>query len=152
MKLPESVDGVCEVTVHPAAGSQKWLFIEVPHGATRKSDYDAVVSRLKSKLPAQLEHFFFVNTDIGAPEGAQWLGRSLSQRGVNVVVVRCLIPRTFIDTNRVIAQSQQGVVVNGMTPAVPGYIDSPEDAEWLTTRHARYHQLSLAVSLALRVK
>ena len=142
MKLPESVEGVCEVTVYAAAGSsQKWLLIEVPHGATRKSDYDAVVCRLKSKLPDQLEHFFFVNTDIGAPEGAQWLGRSLSAGGVNVVVVRCLIPRTFIDTNRVIAEARQGVVLDGMTPAVPGYVDSPEDVEWLTTRHKSYHQV-----------
>lgn len=141
MKLPESVEGVCEVTVHPAAGSRKWLLVEVPHGATRKSDYDAVAARLKSRLPEQLEHFFFVNTDIGAPEGAQWLGRTLSAQGVNVVVLRCLIPRTFIDTNRVIAQTEQGVVKDGLTPAVPGYIDAPEDAAWLTAQHGRYHQL-----------
>jgi hypothetical protein len=140
MNLPESVEGVCEVTVHPGAG-KKWLLIEVPHGATRKSEYDAVVSRLKSRLPDQLEHFFFVNTDIGAPEGAAWLGRTLSSQGINVVVARCLIPRTFIDTNRVIAQSEGGKLVGGMTPAVPGYIDSAEDAQWLTGQHARYHQV-----------
>lgn len=142
MKLPESIEGVCEVTVHPApGGSRKWLLVEVPHGATRKSDYDAVVSRLKSKLPQQLEHFFFVNTDVGAPEGARWLGRSLSARGINVLVARCLIPRTFIDTNRVIAQTERGVVKDGLTPAVPGYIDSAEDVAWLTAQHGRYHQL-----------
>lgn len=142
MKLPETVEGVCEVSVFaPATASSKWLLIEVPHGATRKSDYDAVAARLKSTLLEQLEHFFFVNTDIGAPEGAAWLGRTLSGQGVNVVVTRCLIPRTFIDTNRVIAQTQQGVVVDGLTPAVPGYLDSPDDAQWLTAQHARYHQL-----------
>ena len=141
MKVPESVEGVCEVTTYAAAGSRKWLLIEVPHGATRKSDYDAVVGKLKSTLPEQLEHFFFVNTDIGAPEGAAWLGRTLSAQGINVLAIRCLIPRTFIDTNRVIAQTQQGVVVDGLTPAVPGYIDSPEDAKWLTAQHARYHEV-----------
>jgi hypothetical protein len=159
MKLPESVEGVCEVTVYPgeaegsglmkqkpgeAEGSglmkERWLLIEVPHGATRKSDYDAVVTRLKSKLPEQLEHFFFVNTDIGAPEGAAWLGKTLSAQGINVVVIRCLMPRTFIDTNRVIVPLQDGKVVDGLTPAVPGYIDSAEDAKWLTAQHARYHQ------------
>lgn len=140
MKLPESVEGVCEVTVHRGAG-RKWLFIEVPHGATRKSDYDSVVSKLKSTLPEQLEHFFFVNTDIGAPEGAAWLGRTLCAQGINVVVARCLIPRTFIDTNRVIAPAEGGKLVGGMTPAVPGYIDSAEDAQWLTAQHARYHQV-----------
>jgi len=141
MKLPETLDGVCEVTVFPSAGSSKWLLIEVPHGATRKSDYDALVSHLKSQLPEQLEHFFFVNTDIGAPEGAQWLGRTLCAQGVNVVVLRCLIPRTFIDTNRVIAAGERGVVKNGLTTAVPAYIDSEEDVQWLTAQHARYHQL-----------
>ena len=144
MKVPASVEGVCEVTTYAAAGSRKWLLIEVPHGATRKSDYDAVVGKLKSTLPAQLEHFFFVNTDIGAPEGAAWLGRALSAQGINVLALRCLIPRTFIDTNRVIAQTQQGVVVDGLTPAVPGYIDSQEDATWLTAQHARYHEVAQA--------
>jgi hypothetical protein len=142
MTLPESVEGVCEVTVHRAVGeSRKWLLIEVPHGATRKSDYDAVVSKLESRLPLQLEHFFFVNTDIGAPEGAAWLGKTLSAQGINVVSIRCLIPRTFIDTNRVIAQVQDGKVVDGLTPAVPGYIDSAQDAQWLTAQHGRYHQV-----------
>ena len=140
MKLPGSVDGICEVTVHAASGN-RWLLIEVPHGATRKGDYDAVVGRLQSALPAQLEHFFFVNTDIGAPEGAQWLGKALSAQGINVVVARCLIPRTFIDTNRLIVPTEPGVVKDGLTPAVPGYIDAPEDAAWLTEQHGRYHQV-----------
>lgn len=144
MNLPQSVEGVVEVTTYaavssPGKSSHEWLLIEVPHGATRKSDYDAVVSKLKSKLPHQLEHFFFVNTDIGAPEGAQWLGKTLSAQGLNVVVARCLLPRTFIDTNRVIAPSEGGKVVAGLTPAVPGYIDSSEDARWLTEQHGRYH-------------
>jgi hypothetical protein len=143
MKLPETIDGVCEVTVFPSTGSSKWLLIEVPHGATRKSDYDALVSHLKSKLPEQLEHFFFVNTDIGAPEGAQLLGRTLSAQ-LNVLVLRCLIPRTFIDTNRVISSGERGVVKHGLTTAVPAYIDSEEDAAWLTEQHRRYHQLVAA--------
>lgn len=140
MNAPQSVEGVCEVTVFRGGGG-KWLLIEVPHGATAKSEYDAVVSQLESKLPDQLEHFFFVNTDIGAPEGAAWLGRSLAAQGINALVTRCLIPRTFIDTNRVIAPSQGGKLVGGLTPAVPGYIDSAQDAQWLTEQHARYHQV-----------
>lgn len=140
MELPASVEGVCELSVHRAAGD-RWLLIEVPHGATRKSDYDAVVTKLHSALPAQLEHFFFVNTDVGAPEGADWLGRTLSGRGINVVVARCLIPRTFIDTNRLVVPTEPGVVKDGLTPAVPGYIDSPDDAAWLTAQHGRYHQV-----------
>ncbi len=138
MDLPASIEGVVDIKTYPGT-SRHWLLIEVPHGATRKADYDAAFSRLKSRLPAQLEHFFFVNTDIGAPEGADWLGRTLSTQGLNVVVARCLIPRTFIDTNRVIAQTEQGVVKDGLTAAVPGYVDSAEDLAWLKAQHARYH-------------
>ena len=50
-----SVDGVCDIEVHrPAEPPRGWLLIEVPHGATRKSDYDLLAGRLKSALPAQL--------------------------------------------------------------------------------------------------
>lgn len=142
MNFPKSIEGVVEVAVYkPMGTAQNWVLIEVPHGATRRADYDAVATRLKSQLPAQLEHFFFVNTDVGAPEGAQWLGESLSAQGVGVVFARCLIPRTFIDTNRVVGQTTAGVVVNGMTPAVQGYVTAPEDVEYLTAQHARYHEL-----------
>lgn len=137
-----SVAGVVDVRAYPATPSgRKWLLVEVPHGATRKADYDAVAAKLKSRLPAQLEHFFFVNTDIGAPEGADWLGRTLSAQGINVVVARCEVPRTFIDTNRVIAQTEQGVVKEGLTAAVPGYVDAAEDLAWLESLHARYHEV-----------
>jgi hypothetical protein len=140
--LPASVEGVVEVTVHrPAVASRRWVLIEVPHGATRKEDYDRVFARLEGPLPAQLEHFFFVNTDIGAPEGAAWLGRTLSGQDLNVVVARCLMPRTFIDTNRVVAPSEGGVVKDGMTPGVAAYVTSPRDIAWLTAQHQRYHQV-----------
>jgi hypothetical protein len=135
-----SVEGVCELEVHrPAKAPRGWLLIEVPHGATRPADYDRLAARLKSTLPAQLDHFFFVNTDVGAPEGAQWLGKTLSAQGFGVVVARCLIPRTFIDTNRLIAPSRGGLVVDGMTPAVPGYIGDPDDAAMLLALHSAYH-------------
>jgi hypothetical protein len=137
-----SVEGICDIEVHRPAGTPRgWLLIEVPHGATRKSDYDLLAARLKSPLPAQLEHFFFVNTDIGAPEGAQWLGRTLCAQGFGVVVARCLIPRTFIDTNRVITKSEGGKLVGGMTPAVPGYISDAGDAAMLVIMHSVYHRL-----------
>jgi hypothetical protein len=142
VNAPGSVEGICEVSVHrPAAAPRGWLLIEVPHGATRKSDYETLAARLKSKLPADLDHFFFVNTDIGAPEGAECIGRTLSAQGFGVVVARCLIPRTLIDTNRVIADSQGGKIINGLTPAVPGYIDDPADASMLIEMHAAYHAL-----------
>ena len=135
------VEGVLELRVfRPARPPKGWLLIEVPHGATRKAEYDAVAERLQGALPAQLEHFFFVNTDIGTPEGAQWLGERLSAEGYGVVVARCLVPRTFIDTNRVIAESKGGLVVAGLTPAVPGYITHEGDAALLIGLHAAYQE------------
>lgn len=147
----ENVEGVIEFEQYASpAPSSKWLFVDVPHGATRKSDYDAVFAKLKSDLPAQLEHFFFVNTDIGAPEGAQWLGRTLSAQGVNVVFARCLIPRTFIDPNRVVELSDaQGKVKDGLTAAVPAYITHQDDLAWLGEQHARYHRAVAAAYEAL---
>lgn len=138
----ENIAGVVEFEqFHPADHSRKWLFVDVPHGATRKADYDAVFAKLKGALPSQLEHFFFVNTDIGAPEGAQWLGRSLAALGINVVFARCLIPRTFIDPNRVVALSAPGgAVKDGLTAAVPAYLTNADDLTWLGAQHARYHQ------------
>ncbi|MFO0595575.1 MAG: N-formylglutamate amidohydrolase [Myxococcaceae bacterium] len=142
MKLPSSVAGVVEVErFETSAPSPHWLLIEVPHGATRRADYDAVASQMKSKLPAQLEHFFFVNTDVGAPEGAKWLGRTLSAQGVNVVVTRCLIPRTFIDTNRVVGALKPGQVSEGLTAAIAAYITDAADVPVLSDLHARYHQV-----------
>lgn len=137
----ENVEGVVEFQRFPAASpSRKWLFVDVPHGATRKADYDAVFANLKGALPAQLEHFFFVNTDIGAPEGAAWLGKTLQARGINVVVARCLIPRTFIDPNRVVALGDaEGKVKDGLTAAVPAYLTNADDLAWLGHEHARYH-------------
>ena len=151
-----SVDGVCDIEVlrplrqgsgqapQPPRG---WLLIEVPHGATRKSDYDLLAARLKSTLPAQLDHFFFVNTDIGAPEGARSIANTLCAEGFAIVIARCLIPRTFIDTNRVVTKpvvsgvegSARGQLIGGMTPAVPGYINDAGDAAMLTVMHGVYH-------------
>ncbi len=143
MSWPSTLEGVCEVSVfeptEPKQGG--WLLIEVPHGATRTSDYEAVAARMKSRLPVDLLHFFCVNTDIGAPEGALWLGQHLAARGLGVVVARCLVPRTFIDTNRAIGHSEPGIATAGLTAAIPGYIDAPDDVKWLTLQHTRYHAL-----------
>lgn len=137
-RIPDSVPGVVEVEVFASTAEPKqWLFIEVPHGATRRSDYDAVEKKLKSRLPAQLEHFFYVNTDIGAPEGARWIAKTLSAHRVNVVIARCLIPRTFIDTNRVLG----GQAGEGLTGSMPTYITHLDDQTYLQGLHAEYHRV-----------
>jgi hypothetical protein len=41
----------------------------------------------------------------------------------------------------VVAPSQQGLVVDGLTPAVQGYVTHPDDVAWLVSQHGRYHGL-----------
>jgi hypothetical protein len=150
--LPGSIDGVCEVRVHAAgAPSAPWLLIEVPHGATRRADYERVAADLVGPLPADLIHFFYVNTDVGAPEGAAWLAQRLASRGWGVVTLRCAIPRTFIDTNRALsdgeaglaaATAERGRVHGGLTAAIPAYLRAPADLERLAALHRDYHRVA----------
>lgn len=136
------VPGVCEVAYTPPRAAAPTLLVELPHGATRTADYEATRARLRGTLPDNLEAFFYVNTDIGTPECAQWLAESLAVEGVGSLVLRCLVPRTFIDCNRVVAGSKQGVVVDGLTPAVAAYIEDPDDQALLGELHASYHALT----------
>ena len=138
-----TIDGVCEVTWHPPADPTAGpaLLIEVPHGATRTSDYQQLRARLVGAMPDQLEHFFYVNTDIGAPECADWIARALAGAGYGALVLRCAVPRTFIDCNRVAAGAVPGVVQDGLTPAVASYISEPADRALLEGLHFRYHEL-----------
>lgn len=138
-----AVPGVCEVAWYPAPAPTDGpaLLIEVPHGATRRADYDGLKARLTGDLPAQLEHFFFVNTDIGAPECAAWLAEQLAAAGHGVLVLRCAVPRTFIDCNRVAAGAVPGLMVDGLTPAVAAYITEAADRSMLEALHFRYHEL-----------
>lgn len=116
------------------------LLVEVPHGATRRADFDALRSLLRGRLPDDLEAFFHVNTDEGAPELARSLGRALAKRGRAVRVLRCRIPRTLIDTNRVVT----GAVETGMTAGLPDYLHDPADRALLLELHARYRSLAEA--------
>lgn len=138
-RTAESVEGVVDVFRCGTAGPAG-LLIEVPHGATERAHYDAVATRLQSPLAARLEQFFHVNTDFGAPEVALGVAalveastRKARTRGV--VVIRALVPRTFIDLNREIGEPAQA----GMTPGLPPYISAPADRELLSSLYQQYH-------------
>lgn len=137
-----AVPGVCEVTYTPPRAGASTLLVELPHGATRTADYEAARVRLTGTLPVGLEAFFYVNTDIGTPESAQWLSETLAAEGFGTLVLRCLVPRTFIDCNRVFEGSQRGAVIDGLTPAVAAYIEEPADQALLSQLHASYHALT----------
>ena len=159
-----SIPDVCEVQcVGPRAnepGTPATILIEVPHGATRARHFEAILERLASRLPEDLREFFFVNTDVGAFECAERVAhlivepeaderlqallgeaadriRKLPSR--SVLIVRSLIPRTFIDCNRVLVPEPDGTE---MTAALPAYIRSRTDVLELTGLHDAYQAVA----------
>ena len=143
IRTAESIAGVCEVVRFGGSGPAG-LLIELPHGATERAHYDAVAAQLRSPLPARLEQFFHVNTDFGVPELAREVAsraavaaRKARTRGV--VVLRALVPRTFIDFNREIAVSTPASADPGMTPGLPPYISAAADQRLLISLYQQYH-------------
>lgn len=132
-----------DVLVLGNPGAAGGVVIEVPHGAAGDWEYQAVAATLKSPLPPGLIGFFHVNTDAGAAELALATGRMLIALGVErVVVVRCRIPRTFIDTNRVLGGSDQDYRAGGVTPGVPPWIVHPDDHTSLRARYVDYQTVA----------
>ena len=84
---------------------------------------------------ADLVDFFHVNTDVGAPE----LAVRIAEHAVaalpecSAVIVRCCIPRTFVDCNRVI-----DAAATGMTPGLHAWVRDPRDRELLLNRYHAY--------------
>ena len=143
MAQPASIPGIVDIEIvrgssAPADGPD--LIIEVPHGATRTADYDAVAARLTSPLPANLVDFFHVNTDAGAPELAVAIAHRLVAEAPTrtVMVVRCRIPRTFIDCNRRVDASPEEFRAGKVTPGLMPWITSPEDRALLRDAYDRY--------------
>ncbi|MFZ9886908.1 MAG: hypothetical protein ACO3JL_05335, partial [Myxococcota bacterium] len=104
--LPCSIDDVISVQVlegsRASSARAPQLLIEVPHGADEVDHYEKLRSKLVGALPEHLEEFFFVNTDVGAHALGLRLGELLVERlpTVRVLLLRSLVPRTFIDCNR----------------------------------------------------
>jgi len=141
--MPEvtTLAGICEVQRFACReGEPPGLLIELPHGATERAHYDAVAARLESPLPARLEQFFHVNTDFGMPELAAEVAARMTASArkapvKGVLVVRALVPRTFIDFNREIASP----AASGMTPGLPPYITATADQQLLISLYQQYH-------------
>ena len=147
--IPSSVTGVGHVEVlrgtGTAPGDAPTLLVEVPHGADRSIDYAMLERRLQGPLPPGLADFFYVNTDSGA-----WaLGREIAEQVIAarpqtvVLMVRCLVPRTFVDCNRDLDAVATGPLdKGGLTPGIPSYIRNPADHALLRQLHARYISLT----------
>lgn len=138
--LPE----VLEITVfrgrEAAPDARPDLLIEVPHGATRTADFTALEAQLTSPLPDRLVDFFHVNTDTGAPE----LAAAVAERFVaahptrTAAVLRCRIPRTFIDCNRRVDASPEDFKAGKVTPGLMPWITTAEDRALLRVRYDTY--------------
>jgi hypothetical protein len=144
-----SIPGVCDVAfvrgARARAGALPDALLEVAHGATRAADFDALAATLAGPFPADLRAFFFVNTDVGAPEVARRTAELFvaAEPERTALVVRCLIPRTFVDCNRRIdadtapAASAAGAI----TPGLPPWVREPADVDLLRARYGAYRTL-----------
>jgi hypothetical protein len=127
----ESIAGVVDVLriAGPSARRTADLLIEVPHGATDTADFSRLAEQLGSPLPDGLSDFFHVNTDAGAPELAVALAEHLVQHDPTkaVVVLRCRVPRTFIDCNRRLDATADELKAGKVTPGLMPWVTAEAD-------------------------
>ena len=143
-----SLPGVADLHVLTGAqaGPVPDLLIEVPHGATRTADFEALEAQLHGPRPDGLIDFFYVNTDVGAPELAHAVAELLVVLDPrrSVLVLSSRIPRTFIDCNRVLDAPPEFYKQGGVTPGVPPYLRDPADLALLRDLHGRYNAVTRA--------
>lgn len=142
--LLESIAGIAEVT-RVGGGAPPSLLIEVPHGATKRAHFDALRAQLRGEFPSDLIDFFFVNTDVGAPEAALALARAVvtADPKRSALVIRCELPRTFVDCNRIIDASTvpSTSTATGMTPGIVRYVTEARDLATLLEKYAQYRAI-----------
>lgn len=142
-----SIPDVCEVELLRGAhaGDVPDLLLEVPHGATRAADFDALARVLRGPFPADLREFFFVNTDVGAPEVALRVAELFvaADPRRSAVVVRSRIPRTFVDCNRILDAGPvaRASAAGEMTPGLHAWVRAAEDRELLLARYGAYREV-----------
>ncbi len=144
-----SIPRVCDVTwVRGARAPEDAMpdvLLEIPHGATKAAHFSSLRSELLGAYPEDLAEFFFVNTDVGAPEVAERLAARLVEADPtrSALVVRCRLPRTFVDCNRVISPDAVGAssAAGAMTPGLMPWVTHPADRKLLLDRYAAYRGL-----------
>jgi hypothetical protein len=147
-QLPITTPGVADVELlrgeQAAADAPPDLLVEVPHGADRRAHYDALRQRLAGDLPADLHTFFSFNTDVGAWSYGRETARRLLQAEPtrSALVVRCLIPRTFVDCNRHPDYEGGDLQGGALTAGIPVYVRDDGDRELLLGLHQRYVALA----------
>lgn len=132
-----SLPGVCDLRREGPAGRPAEVLIELPHGATQGAHFDALRARLHGDFPEDLREFFFVNTDVGAPECAHEIARRLSAAGRSVLILQGLLPRTFVDCNRTMGDAGEASVQE-LSPPMPAYVRDEQDIRTLTGLYRDY--------------
>jgi hypothetical protein len=146
--LPASVEDVAHVELlrgpHADPEAAPDLLVVVPHGADERLHYDRLRDRLRGPLPADLHVFFHVNTDVAA-----WAyGRATAEAVIaaapqrSVLLVRSLIPRTFVDCNRRADYSGGRLDQGALTPGIPSYVRDEVDRALLLELHQSYEDVA----------
>ena len=152
-------------TTHRLAGPEAddqapaTIFLEIPHGATTHAHLEAIKT-LDAQTPEDWDTVYWCSTDQGAPEVAlraaqlltspEWawaqLGQAAAQQAADrvVVLIRGLIPRHYVDLNRLWVPQDQTAGV-GLTPTLPEFLrQQPEPGRKLQALHTRYHAAIMA--------
>ena len=144
-----SLPGVAQVEHLRGASSRPdtppSLLVEVPHGADQAAHYAACRERLCGEFPKDLQHFFFVNTDVAAWDLGVAAARAYLQARPQEValLVRCLVPRTFVDTNRTLGGDGSAPAGKAaVTPGLAPYVHDPADQALLRGLHEAYVALT----------
>lgn len=138
--IPGVVDAISVRGAKAVEGAPPDLLFEVPHGATCTEDFTALEAQLRSPLPDALADFFHVNTDAGAPE----LAAAVASRFVadaperTALILRCRVPRTFIDCNRRIDAAPAEFKAGKVTPGLMPWITHSDDRALLLSRYEAY--------------
>ncbi|MFO7566128.1 MAG: hypothetical protein R6X02_26015 [Enhygromyxa sp.] len=146
--LPASIEDVAAVELirgpHADPEAPPDLLVEVPHGADERGHYDRLRERLRGELPDELHLFFHLNTDVAAwaygRATAEALIAAAPQR--SALLVRSLIPRTFVDCNRRADYSGGRLDEGALTPGIPSYVRDQADRELLLELHGRYVEVA----------
>ena len=123
-----------------AEGGSFDLLLEVPHGATSAADYHAMADAMEGPLPEGLIDFYYVNTDVGAFEVAEAIAARVvaALPSLRVALLRCRIPRTFIDCNRCIDASAEDFRAGGVGPGLMPWVKTASDRRVAVERYDAY--------------
>src|SRR5690606_11418369 len=91
-------------------------------------------------LPDDLDAFFHINTDVGAWDYGRRTALAIVERSPSraALLVRSLIPRTFIDCNRPADFTGGDLGAGGLTAGVPSYVRGDADRALLLEAHRQY--------------